>query len=201
MTKIKLCGLMNVQDAAYANAVKPDLAGMVFARGRSRCISQETAREIRAALDGDIRAVGVFLDNPIAEITALAEKKIIQIVQLHGSEDAAYIMNLRALCNLPIIKAYSIRTPEDVKKAEHSDADIVLLDSGIGGTGELFDHKLLDGFTRPYFLAGGLTPENVAAAITKLHPYGVDVSSGIETDGKKDIEKIRAFAEQVRAAE
>ncbi len=201
MTKIKICGLMSVQDAEYANAVQPDLAGTVFAQGRRRCVTQETARAIRKTLDARIPLVGVFVNAQVKEISALAEKGIIQMVQLHGQEDAAYLLNLRKVCTLPVIKAYSIRSAADLHAAEESDADIVLLDSGIGGTGEGFDHALLQGFSRPYFLAGGLTPENAAQAVSRLHPYGVDVSSGVETDGRKDAEKMQAFAETVRKAD
>ncbi|MBR6107121.1 MAG: phosphoribosylanthranilate isomerase [Oscillospiraceae bacterium] len=198
MTKLKICGLMSAQDAEYANAVQPELAGVVFAKGRRRCVTQETARAIRRALDRRIPLVGVFVDAQVKEISALAEKGIIQLVQLHGQEDAAYLLNLRKVCTLPVIRAYSIRSAGDLRAAAESDADIVLLDSGIGGTGETFDHTLLNGFPRPYFLAGGLTPENAAETVNLLHPYGVDVSSGVETDGRKDAQKMQAFAAAVR---
>ena len=198
MTKIKFCGLMSAQDAEYANALLPDLAGMILTAGFRRSVTAETAREIRKALDRRIPAVGVFVNAQIREITAFAERGVIQLVQLHGDEDAAYIRDLRMVCTLPVIRAYRIETAADVQQAAHSDADIVLLDSGTG-TGREFDHTLLRGFPRPFFLAGGLTPENAAAIIAAYHPYGVDVSSGIETDGRKDFEKMRAFAGSARA--
>lgn len=197
MTKVKICGLMSAQDAQYANAVSPDLAGMILTKGFRRTVSAETAREIRNALESSIPAVGVFVNAQIPEIAAYVERGIIQLVQLHGKEDAAYIRDLRMICTVPIIQAFKIASQADVKRAEQSDADIVLLDSGTG-TGKPFDHSLLEGFARPYFLAGGLSPENAAALITQHQPYGVDVSSGVETDGKKDFAKMQAFVNAVR---
>lgn len=197
MTKLKICGLMSAQDAQYANAVRPDHAGMILSAGFRRSISAETAREIRAALDGSIPTVGVFVNAQIAEIAAYAERGIIQMVQLHGAETAAFIRDLRTVCTLPIIQAFRIAEQADVQRAAQSDADVVLLDSGTG-TGKPFDHTLLKGFPRPYFLAGGLSPENAAALIAQHKPYGVDVSSGVETDGRKDLTKMLAFADAVR---
>lgn len=197
MTKIKICGLMSAQDAQYANEVRPDLAGMILAPKFRRTVSADTAREIRKALNPEIPAVGVFVNAQIQEITAFSERGIIQLVQLHGSEDAAYIRDLRMVCTLPVIQAFQIHTADDICRAEQSDADIVLLDAGTG-TGKTFDHTLLDGFSRPYFLAGGLYPENAAALTAQYRPYGVDVSSGVETDGRKDFVKMQAFVNAVR---
>ena len=198
MTKVKLCGLMSAEDAEYCNAVFPDLAGMILTPGFRRSVSPETAKEIRRTLHADIPLTGVFVNAKPDEITAFADCGIIQIVQLHGNEDAAYIRNLRMVCTLPMIKAYRIAAPEDLQRAAESEADIVLLDSGTG-TGKTFDHSLLGRFPRPYLLAGGLSPDNVAKAIAAHHPYGVDVSSGIETEGRKDAEKMQAFIQAVRA--
>jgi phosphoribosylanthranilate isomerase len=197
MTRLKLCGLMRAADAEAVSAVRPELAGMILSPGFRRSVTPETASEIRRALDRQIPAVGVFVNAQIAQITAFAARDIIQLVQLHGTEDDAYILQLRRVCTLPVIKAFRIQSAEDAQKAAQSDADLVLLDSGTG-TGQTFDWSLLKGFPRPYFLAGGLNPDNAAAAIGMLHPYGIDVSSGIETDGQKDPEKIRRFAEIVR---
>lgn len=200
MTKIKLCGLMRPQDAEAVNAVHSDLAGMILSPGFRRSVTAETAGRIRKTLADSIPAVGVFVNAQIAEITAFAERGIIQLVQLHGDEDAAYIRNLRMVCTLPVIRAYQIHSAEDVQQAARSDADIVLLDSGTG-SGRAFDHSLLRDFPRPFFLAGGLTPETAAEAIERYKPYGVDTSSGIETGGIKDIAKMRAFCAAVRQTE
>ena len=199
MAKIKLCGLMTAQDAEYCNIVKPDLAGMVFAPGRRRTVSHEQAVTIRDALDASIPAVGVFIDARIAEIASLAERGIIQFVQLHGNEDNAYIYELRKNVDILIIQAFRVQSTTEMHSAERSDADIVLLDGG-AGEGKEFNWKHLRYFTRPFFLAGGLNPIRVKHAIALHEPYGVDVSSGIETDGKKDLEKMQAFVDAVRSA-
>ena len=112
----------------------------------------------------------------------------------------ALIRTLRQQTHKPILQAFRVHTPVDLEKAQASSADYILLDSGDGGTGETFDWSLLAGATRPYFLAGGLDPENVGGTVEKLKPYAVDVSSGIETDGKKDPEKMRSFVRAVRGA-
>ncbi|MBQ8964697.1 MAG: phosphoribosylanthranilate isomerase, partial [Clostridia bacterium] len=111
---------------------------------------------------------------------------------------AAYVARLRALTDRPIVQAFRVDAPADLDRARASTADYVLLDNGAGGTGVAFDWSLLRGFDRPYFLAGGLDPGNVRAAVRTLRPWAVDVSSGIETGGKKDQEKMRRFVEEVR---
>ena len=197
MTKIKICGLMSAADAQSVNEVHPDYAGMILSPGFRRSVTQETAAAIRSALEPAIPAVGVFVNAEPAEIAAYLERGIIQLVQLHGNEDDAYLAALREITGAQIIKAFRIRTQADVQTAKQSAADIILLDSGTG-TGKVFDWTLLSGITRPYLLAGGLNPENAAEAVVTLHPAGVDVSSGVETDGRKDPEKIRAFVRAVR---
>ena len=199
MTKIKICGLMSAQDAQYVNAVQPDYAGMILSPGFRRTVTQETAAKIREALDPAIPLVGVFVNAGITEITAYLQSGIIQLVQLHGQENAAYITALRTQTNAQIMQAFRIRSQEDVQRAEQSAADMILLDSGTG-SGKVFDWSLLSGIGRPYVLAGGLNPENAAEAIAALHPFGVDVSSGVESDGRKAPEKIRAFIKAVRGA-
>ena len=131
-------------------------------------------------------------------MAGLLNAGIIEIAQLHGQEDAAYIARLRGLTARPLWQAFRVTDAESLAKAEKSPADIVLLDSGTGGTGRTFDWALLKNFKRDYLLAGGLDPENVADAVERLHPYAVDVSSGIETAGKKDPEKMAAFVAAVR---
>lgn len=197
MTKIKICGLMRVQDAQYANEVQPDFAGMILSAGFRRSVTAETAQEIRNSLLPHIAAVGVFVDDSIGVIAEFLRRGIIQAVQLHGHEDAQYIAALRQVTDAVILQAFRIRTAADIQTAQQSAADWILLDSGTG-TGKTFDWGLLSGLTRPFFLAGGLHPGNVAEAIGAMHPAGVDVSSGVETDGQKDPQKISAFAAAVR---
>ena len=197
MTKIKLCGLSRPRDILAANQLRPEYIGFVFAPKSSRYISSEQARELKALLSSQIRTVGVFVNEGIDRVEELLNSGVIDLAQLHGSEDADYIRQLRTRTGKPVIQAFRITSEEDVKWAEHSIADHILLDAG-AGTGTVFDWSMLRQIRRPYFLAGGLGPENVKGAVERLHPYAVDVSSGIETDGSKDPEKMAAFVTAVR---
>ena len=198
MTRIKLCGLSRPCDIEAANALKPEYIGFVFAPKSRRYVSPETAEALRKMLDPAIRAVGVFVREDLERIAGLLERGIIDLAQLHGNEDEKYIARLRALTGKPLIRAFRVDSPADLADARESTADFILLDNGAGGTGESFDWSLLQGFGRPYFLAGGLNPENAAAAVETLRPFAVDVSSGIETDGVKDGKKMKAFVDAVR---
>lgn len=198
MTKIKLCGLSRPCDIDAVNRLKPDYIGFVFAKKSKRYVSPEKAAALKAALDPAIRAVGVFVNEPAENVAALLKDGTIDVTQLHGKEDEGYITALRAMTDQPIIKAFRIDTEADVAAANSSSADFVLLDSGNGGTGTVFDWNLLQGIRRPYFLAGGLNPDNAEAAVSALKPYAVDVSSGIETDGLKDETKMTAFTAAVK---
>ena len=187
MTKIKLCGLSRICDIEEANLLQPDYIGFVFAAGSRRRVSPEQAAALRAELSPAVRAVGVFVREEPEQVAALLNAGVIDLAQLHGGEDERYIERLRALTDRPLIQACST--------AEH-----ILLDNGAGGTGRAFDWGLLRAFERPFFLAGGLGPGNAAAAVRALRPFAMDVSSGVETDGVKDREKMRAFVEAVRKA-
>ena len=198
MTKIKLCGLKRPQDIQAANELLPAYIGFVFAPKSRRYVHPDRAEELRRMLNPGIIPVGVFVNETPETVAALLDRGIIDIAQLHGKEDEAYIRRLRQLTKKPLIQAFRIDTPADVAAAQASTADYVLLDSGAGGTGTSFDWSLLQNIQRPYFLAGGLTPENVGGAVATLHPYAVDVSSGIETDGAKDKEKMTQFVRAVR---
>ena len=197
MTKIKLCGLSRIEDIELANQLAPEYVGFVFWEKSKRNVSLEQARLLREKLDESILSAGVFVDADIEYILTLVQAGIINIVQLHGHEDEAYIRDLRKLVDCPIIKAFCIRNDEDMDLANISSADMVLLDSGMG-TGVTFDWRRLKHVSRSYILAGGLNPSNIVEAVTTLHPFGVDVSSGIETDGLKDPAKMREFVRLVR---
>ena len=197
MTRIKLCGLSRPQDIQAANRLKPDFIGFVFAGKSKRYVSPQQAEELKKHLLPDIKAVGVFVDEQPETVAALLNSGVIDLAQLHGREDEAYIGRLRALTVRPIIQAFRVTSAQDIRRAQDSTADCVLLDAG-AGTGTTFDWSLLRQAVRPYFLAGGLGVHNVARAIEELNPYGVDVSSGIETDGVKDPEKMAAFVAAVR---
>ena len=198
MTKIKLCGLTRPCDIEWANALMPDYTGFVVARKSKRCVSPERAKALREALDVGIRAVGVFVNETPEVVAALLNDGIVDVAQLHGGENADYIRTLRKLTDGPLIQAFRVNRAADLDRAVNSAADHILLDNGAGGTGTAFDWSVLAGFERPYFLAGGLGPENVAQAVRALRPFAVDVSSGIETDGVKDSMKMTAFVNAVR---
>ena len=191
MTKIKFCGMKTLDDIFAANEIFPEYVGFVFAQKSKRYVTPAQAEKFRAALSKKILAVGVFVNEKISTVAELLNNGIIDAAQLHGNEDNAYIKNLRALTVKPIIKAFLIDAV-----SEESLADFILIDSG-AGSGKTFDWRQIN-FKREYFLAGGLTPENVGEAIKLLKPFAVDVSSGIETDGRKDFKKMATFAEVVR---
>lgn len=197
MTKIKLCGLRRACDIAYVNELLPEYIGFVFAKSSKRYVAPQEAEALRKQLDKRIVPVGVFVDEQVKVVADLVNRHIIEVVQLHGHEDEDYIATLRRRTKCTIIQAFCIGSEEDVIKANHSLADYVLLDSG-GGSGETFDWSLIEEVKRPYFLAGGLTPENVAMAIARLHLFGVDASSCLEIDGYKDKEKMMTFVKAVR---
>lgn len=196
--KIKLCGLTRSCDIEAVNELQPDYIGFVFAKKSRRYVSPEKAEELKAMLAPGIQAVGVFVNEEPEQIVSLLEAGTIDVAQLHGQEGEREIRRLRELTDHPLIQAFRIDTEQDVERANASTADYVLLDSGAGGTGTVFDWDLLQAIRRPYFLAGGLDTENLGTVKAKLNPYGIDVSSGIETDGYKDKEKMTAFVAVAR---
>ena len=201
MTKIKLCGLSKPCDIEAANALQPEYIGFVFAPKSKRYVSMEQAAALKKRLDSAIKAVGVFVNENPETTAAYLEAGIIDIVQLHGGESESYIRQLRSLTDKPLIQAFRIDTKQDIETANESSADYVLLDSGDGGTGTTFEWHLLKKISRPYFLAGCLTIYNAENAVRTLTPYAVDVSSGIETDGHKDRNKMTAFVNAVRSVD
>ena len=200
MTKIKLCGLSRLCDIEAVNELRPEYGGFVFVNTSKRYISQEKAKELKKRLAPEIKTVGVFADKHPEQIAEICRKGIVDMVQLHGGEDEAYIRRLKALMAQPVIRAFCIRTAKDADKAEKCPADYILLDSG-AGSGTTFDWKLVQNVERPYFLAGGLHIGNIKKAVEQLNPYGVDVSSGVETDGWKDKRKMQALIAAVRKKE
>ena len=198
MTAVKLCGLKRAEDVLAANLLMPDFVGFVFAKKSKRYITPETAEELKSLLDQDIKAVGVFVDEDINVVATYLEEGIIDIAQLHGSEDDGYVRELKKKTGKQVIKAFRVIDETDLLDASLSSADYILLDAG-SGDGRVFDWSVLNGFERPYFLAGGLTCENVAGAVESLRPFGVDVSSGIETGGAKDPVKMNEFVNIVRS--
>lgn len=202
MTKVKICGLQRVEDVDYVNEVTPDYVGFVFAESK-RKITKENAKKLRELLDKRIDVVGVFVNETVENITEIVAENIVDIVQLHGDEDKAYIANLKKLIpSIPIIKAIRVSVDVDIRKTENMDVNYFLFDTytsdQYGGSGKCFDWKLLSNVSKPYFLAGGLTADNVQIAINMCNPYAVDVSSYVETEGYKDKEKLERFVMRVR---
>ena len=206
MTKVKFCGLRRPEDIEAVNELGVDYAGFVFANKSKRFVDPETARKLKNMLNPGITAVGVFVDESPEVVAGLVNEGIIDVPQLHGSEDDAYIARLRELLKPEacgrgamrgqIIKAFKIASEEDVRRAAKSTADMILLDSG-AGSGKEFDWTLIGSVGRPFFLAGGLDADNARKAIEELEPYALDVSSGIETDGFKNKEKMTLFMKNI----
>lgn len=196
-TKIKICGLSRSEDIDYANKVRPDYIGFVFWEKSRRRVTAEQAIVLREKLDSEIQAVGVFVDAPCEEIISLLEAGIIDIAQLHGNESEEDIRYIQAVTHKPVIKAVRVRDRYDVEARLDSSADWLLFDSGMG-SGITFDWQLLAGVEREYFLAGGLNPENLRELPEYIYPYAVDLSSGVETEGVKDFEKMRMAVDSVR---
>ena len=197
MTKIKLCGISRFEDIAIVNHLKPEYIGFVFAKKSKRYVSSDKAADLKKELCDSIKTVGVFVNEPIENIAELFRKNVIDMAQIHGNEDEDYIDNLKKLVDIPVVKAFQMNQVTDISAVEGSKADYILLDSG-AGSGETFDWDSIKHIKRPFFLAGGLNEHNVAVAVREIHPFAVDVSSGIETNGVKDGIKMADFVAAVR---
>lgn len=195
--KIKLCGMFRPEDIGYANEVKPDFVGFVLAEGFRRRILKEQAAEFRRALATELPAVGVFVNNSCEEVISYLQEGIIQMAQLHGNETEEDIQYIQAVTGKPVMKAVKVTNRYDVEAWLDSAADYLLFDGGTG-SGVAFDWSVLNEIDREFFLAGGLNAENLLAAMEKVHPFAVDLSSGVETDGVKDLEKMREVVRIVR---
>ena len=199
MVKIKICGLRRLEDISIVNRYKPDYVGFVFADSK-RKVSHDFAYEMKSNLSSDIVSVGVFVDADIGEIVELFDRGIIEIAQLHGLESEDYINKLRENTNgeLKIINAIEMSDEMDLLEYDNSISDYLLLDSG-KGSGKTFDWGLIrKDLNKEFFLAGGINISNIADAIEEFNPYAIDLSSGVETDGFKDENKIGEIMEVIR---
>lgn len=214
---VKLCGMFAEADVDAVAQARPDMCGFIVNFPKShRSVSPRRMDQLcRRLADADAQSaaalatakapasvhpiwrVGVFVDEPLDSAIRVVLRGGIDLVQLHGSESNAYIVELRERTKVGTIQAFRVRSEEDVARAESSAADMVLLDNG-QGTGETFDWGFVSRMHRPFILAGGLNPENVARALAEVRPWGVDMSSGIETAKRKDSDKIAAAVEEVR---
>ena len=202
---VKICGLSTPDTMTAALEAGADFVGLVFHPTSPRCVTIEVATYLSSYVPDTVKTVGLFVDPGDRVLSETLENVRIDMIQLHGNETPDRIADIKTKFAKPVIKALPIVTAEDVAgiKTYEAVADWILLDSRGGGTGKSFDWKLLDGisFTKPWMLAGGLTPGIVGGAIKRLHPTCVDVSSGVEaTKGIKDPAKIRAFIEAAKAA-
>lgn len=202
MTKIKICGLTQKEDIESVNRWLPDYIGFVFSKS-PRQVTPEQARLLQADLDPRIKAAGVFVNEPIFSIVELCTAGIIDLIQLHGDESESYITELKNQIDCPVIKAVRVQCAKQVRQAEKLSCDWLLLDTyqkgQYGGSGKIFDYAMIPFLQKRFLLAGGLKNCNIARAIKKCNPYGVDISSGVETNGLKDDNKIRQIIRTVRS--
>lgn len=216
--KVKMCGISKVETIPAIVDAKPDYMGLVFAPSK-RQVTVDQAKILVEELhrgyakkygsdtehdkNGTIKTVGVFVNETVENLVTIANEANLDAVQLHGDEDETFIQSLKERTNVEVWKAIQIRTAADTEKWIDSSADMLLFDAyhkdERGGTGEVFDWSSLDAFERPFMLAGGIDSTNVARAIRTVRPYGIDISSGIETNGVKDDEKITAFIKIVKS--
>lgn len=198
--KIKTCGLFREEDINYANELKPDYIGFVFAESK-RKVGVEKAYNLKNKLDKEIKSVGVFVNDNLDFILNLIREKIIDIIQLHGNEDNDFLDNLKTKTNAKIIKFIPVENADSILNSLNIFSDFILLDNLKGGIGKTFNwnylkeafelnNKFIEAFNKKYFLAGGLNKENINEAL-KFNPYCVDLSGGLETDGIKDFEKMK----------
>lgn len=199
MTQVKICGMRRPEDIRHANRLRPEMIGFVFWKPSKRYVPPEEAAKLRSILDDGITPVGVFVDEDPRIVADIATNGTIDMIQLHGAEDEEYIHGLRKLTDAPIIRTFCVRSEEDLVKASGSSADMVLLDNG-KGTGQTFDWTLMKDLGRDFILSGGLSESNVGDAVRRFHPFAVDVSSAVETDGFKDRSKMERFIDAVRSA-
>ena len=200
--KIKLCGMFRECDIDYVNEALPDYIGFIVMFPKShRNIDLETALRLKSRLDPRIKSVAVSVDADPEEFAKFAASGAADLLQCHGNEDMEYITDLQELTGVPVIKSVKVTSFDDILRADALGADFLLLDSGTG-SGVPFDHSLINGpekIRTPFFLAGGLTPENIAETARKIQPFGVDLSSGIETDRLKDKDKILKAVSEIRS--
>ena len=198
MVKIKICGLKRLEDIELVNKYEPDYIGFVFAQSK-RQVTHSLAKKLKADLNSNINAVGVFVDSTEDEILKLYDDGTIDMVQLHGDESEEFILNLKEKTNhkLKIIKAIEMHDGVDITEYDNSKADYLLFDSG-KGSGKTFDWNLMGkNLKKDFFIAGGLTSQNIREAIEQFNPYAVDLSSSLEVNGFKDENKIREIMEVI----
>ncbi len=203
MVKIKVCGMRRADDIHYINRYRPDYAGFILSDGFKRTVEFDEFCKLESCLDRDIKRVGVFVNEPPENILKYYSD-MLDIIQLHGDEDRSYISKLSESCSCEIWKAVRARTSAEIEAACELPVRKLVIDSysqsAYGGTGQRVDAEIIkkSKITKPFFLAGGLSPENIMQAVDDIQPYGVDFSSSVETDGYKDEKKIKKIFEQLK---
>ena len=201
MTKVKICGITHEVEISIMNELNPDFVGFVFASKSRHFIAPEHAGLLRSKLKRGIKTVGVFTNASLRNVALTMETAGLDMVQLHGDETAEYIAALREYIHCPIMKVVKVAKPIDADKAMYTTADYVMLDGGSAGSGKSFDWSLLGNMRRNFFLSGGLTPENIHEALRlEPKPFGLNVSSGVESNKVKDYRKVMKFILAVRDA-
>ncbi len=189
-----------MQDADIVNEALPDYIGFIFAESK-RKIYIEQAFNIKKSLNSNIKTVGVFVNAGIDEIKRIVGSGAVDLIQLHGDEDSSYISALKRSIRCPVIKAVRVQNSQQISAAQAMPCDYLLLDTyhkdAYGGTGQSFDYSLIPKLEKPYFLAGGLSAQNIKKAAA-VQPYCLDISSGVETDGVKDVEKVNEIIRLIR---
>lgn len=206
MTRIKVCGMTSLEDAEHAASLGAWAVGLIHHGDSPRLVDPEVAERIGAALKRRCEVAGVFVNSPMEDVVSAAEREQLTLLQFHGEEGPSFCAEARRRTGARVIRAFRVRSTDEVHAAEAFRTDLHLFDAhrdGIhGGTGESFDWELLAGRRSkiPMVLAGGLTAENVGGAIEAVHPYAVDVVTGVEAEpGRKDHAAVEAFFEAVHA--
>ncbi|MCY3039244.1 phosphoribosylanthranilate isomerase [Aerococcus sp. Group 2] len=197
--KLKICGLKRSVDISYCNPLPIDYVGFIVDYPKSqRSVSLSTLNDLSQAVDPKIQKVGVFVNYNLEVIADLLNEGVIDIAQLHGQESPADIIYLQNLTNKSIWKSFAISEASDLAKAKTSPADQILLDYKEAGSGKSFNWELLEDFDRPFILAGGLNANNIKAAMEQVNPIGLDLSTGVESQGYRDPKKIKAIVRMVK---
>lgn len=199
-TKIKICGLRRKEDIVYVNAARPDYCGFILNVPQSRRnMDPEGLKGILEELDPGIVPIGVFVNEDTNTILRIVRESGLKMIQLHGQEGEEMVRTIRETAGVPVIKAVPVKSREDVERAAGFPADYLLFDCGTGGTGRSFDWSFLEEAKQPYFLAGGIGIHNMKEAVERFHPFAVDLSSSVETDGVKDEKKIADAVHMLRS--
>lgn len=202
MTKIKICGIRRTEDALYLNEYLPDYAGFILSEPFWRCISFDKLSEICGILSDSIKRVGVFVNEDSDYIFRFAP--LLDVIQLHGDESEEQILQLKSKTDCEIWKAVRVKSPDEINEACKLSVDKLLIDSysenTYGGTGKVADWSLINksNITKPFFLAGGITVNNCTEAVNTVRPFGIDISSSVETDKVKDRDKIKDIISKIR---